>query len=331
VAAESGVSPPRRRALVTGGAGFIGSHLVEGLLAAGWDVRALDDLSTGREAHLAAVRDRIELWRGDVRDGSVVEKAVEGIEAIFHAAAVASAARSVEEPIATHAVNVMGTLTVLEAARAARVRRVVFASSSAVYGASAEPPTREDAPRHPSSPYGLHKATCEDYCRLYAEIHGLETVALRYFNVFGPRQDSRSDYAAVIPRFVQACLAGEAPRIFGDGRQTRDFVHVEDVVRASLLAVDAQGVAGRSLNVGTGRETSVSDLAATIAELVGGGRAPVGLPERAWEPRRSAADPGAARRLLGFEPRVSLRQGLRGTIASLRARRGADPEGDGDA
>lgn len=325
------MSRRRRRALVTGGAGFIGSHLVEGLVAAGWEVRALDDLSTGREAHLAAVADRIEFWPGDVRDPVLVGKAVEGVEAVFHAAAVASAARSLEDPIATHAVNVLGTLTVLEAARAARVRRVVFASSSAVYDAAAEPPAREDAPRRPSSPYGLHKAACEDYCRLYFEIHGLETVCLRYFNVFGRRQDPHGDYAAVIPRFVRACLAGGAPRIFGDGLQTRDFVHVDDAVRANLLAVDAAGAVGRTLNVGTGRETSVKELAATIAELVGGGQAPVGLPARAWEPRRSAADLGAARRWLGFEPAVSLREGLCRTIPSFRAGRGAGMEGDDGA
>jgi UDP-glucose 4-epimerase len=322
------VSPRRRRALVTGGAGFIGSHLVEALLAAGWEVGVLDDLSSGREAHLAVVADRIEFWPGDVRDAALVGKAVEGVEAIFHAAAVASAARSVEEPIATHAVNVLGTLTVLEAARAARARRVVFASSSAVYDAAAEPPAREDAPRRPSSPYGLHKAAGEDYCRLYAEIHGLETVCLRYFNVYGPRQDPRGDYSAVIPRFVRACLDGGAPRIFGDGRQTRDFVHVEDAVRANLLAVDAAAVAGRAVNVGTGLETSVNELAATIAELVGSGADPVRLPARAWEPRRSAADPGVARRLLGFEPAVSLRDGLCRTIAAFRAAGGAGMEGD---
>jgi UDP-glucose 4-epimerase len=288
----------------------------------------LDDLSTGRESNLAAVADRIEFWPGDVRDGGLAAKACDGVEAVFHQAAVVSMAKSIEDPLATHAVNVLGTLTLLDAARSAGARRLVFASSSAVYAAAAPPPAREDAAPRPASPYGLHKRIGEEYCRLYGELHGLEAVALRYFNVFGPRQNPRGDYAAVIPRFVHACLAGRAPRIFGDGAQTRDFVSVDDAVRANLLAADAAGVAGRALNVGTGIETSVNELAALIGELSGSRARPERLPARPWEARRSAADPALARALLGFEPALSLREGLSRIIAALRAGGGAELEGD---
>jgi UDP-glucose 4-epimerase len=274
------------------------------------------------------VADQIELWPGDVRDRPLVAKACEGADSVFHEAAVASMAKSIEDPAATHAVNVLGTLAVLDAARSAGVRRVVLASSSAVYAADTPPPAREDAPPRPSSPYGLHKRACEEYARLYGELHGLPAVALRYFNVFGPRQDPNGDYAAVIPRFARALLAGQAPRIHGDGAQTRDFVYVEDAVRANLLAADAPGVSGRALNVGTGVETSVAGLAVLLADLTGCRARPEHLPPRAWEARRSAADPEAARTLLGFEPAVSLREGLSRIIAALRAGRGAELEGD---
>ena len=240
-----------RMALVTGGAGFIGSHLVEGLIESGWRVRVLDDFSSGFEENLAAVRDRLEVLRADVWDPVALARAAEGAEVVFHQAAIASVPRSVDEPFETHDVNLSGTVRVLEEARSAGVRRVVFAASAAIYGEGDAAPKHEALPPAPASPYALQKYAGESYCQLFSRFHGLETVALRYFNVYGPRQSPGSAYASVIPLFVRACLKGEPARIYGDGSQTRDFVYVRDVVRANLLAADAPdlGDAGRELRV----------------------------------------------------------------------------------
>jgi len=308
------VSRPGRQALVTGGAGFIGGHLVEALLAAGWRVRILDDLSTGREENLAGVRERVDLRRGDVRDPAALASALEGVEVVFHQAAVASVVRSLDEPVETDAVNTGGTLAVLEGARRAGVGRVVFAASCAAYGDAPELPKREDQAPRPLAPYALQKVTGEAYCRLYHELHGLPTVCLRYFNVYGPRQDPAGDYAAAIPRFVEAARAGRPPRIFGDGLQTRDFVYVGDVARANLLAADAAPAVGRVVNVGSGVETSVVELAGLVVRLCGSTAEPVHEPARSGEVRRSVADPARARELLGFEARVGLEEGLARTI-----------------
>ena len=299
-----------RRALVTGGAGFIGSHLADALVDAGWRVRVLDDLSSGVEQNLASCRDRIELLRGDVRDPAAVREAVAGVEVVFHQAAIVSVPRSLADPLASHAVNSAGTLCVLESARAAGVRRVVFASSCAVYGNRERPPHAESLASAPRSPYAVQKQIGEAYCRLYAEEYRLETVALRYFNVFGPRQSAEGGYAAVIPRFVEACRSGTAPRVEGDGEQTRDFVFVADAVRANQLAADAPRASGTCVNVASGRQTSVKELLDHIRALTGARVDAVHEPARPGDVRHSGADLRRARELLGFEPATTLREGL---------------------
>lgn len=307
-----------RHALVTGGAGFIGGHLVEGLLAAGWRVRVLDDLSTGRESNLAAVRDALDFIVGDIRDPDAVAKAVEGVEVVFHQAAAPSVVRSVGDPLGTHAVNTDGTLRVLQSAREAGVRRVVYAASSSAYGDVRQLPKHEDMAAHPLSPYALQKLTGEIYCRLYHELYGMETVALRYFNVFGPRQNPAGDYAAAIPRFILAALRGRAPTIHGDGEQTRDFTYVSNVVRANLLAADAAAASGAVINVAAGARTSVNRLWRTICELVGVEIEAGHDAARPGEVRDSVASLERARELLGYEPTVSLREGLAHTVEALR-------------
>jgi len=308
-----------RRALVTGGAGFIGSHLVDGLLAGGWSVRVCDDFSSGREANLAHALARIELVRGDFADPAVAERAVAGAEVVFHQGAVPSVPRSVAEPVRTNRANVDGTLAVLEAARQAGVRRVVYAASSSAYGDTEQLPKIETMPPNPRSPYALQKFTGEVYCRLYHELYGLETVALRYFNVFGPRQDPKSEYAAVVPRFATACLRGEPARINGDGEQSRDFTYVADTVRANLLAADAPKAPGHVINVAGGRRISLNELLAALQKITGTNVAPEHGPSRVGDVRHSLADLGRARALLGFEPEVPLEEGLRRTVASLEA------------
>jgi UDP-glucose 4-epimerase len=304
-----------RRALVTGGAGFIGGHLVETLLAEGWLVRVLDDFSSGSETNLDPIRSRIELLRGSCTDPDTVASAVEGAEVVFHLAAIPSVPSSVADPLRTNEVNVTGTLVVLDSARVSGVRRVVYAASTAAYGDSEELPKREDMHASPRSPYALQKFVGEVYCRLYHELYGLETLALRYFNVFGPRQDPKSQYAAVIPLFVTACLRGEAPRIFGDGEQTRDFTYVEDVVRANLLAADAPAARGEVVNVARAERTSLNRLLAMIQGIVGSDVDPTYEPSREGDVRDSLADLGRARELLAYEPVVPLEEGLRRTVA----------------
>ena len=306
-----------RRALVTGGAGFIGGHLVAGLVGEGWRVRVLDDFSSGREENLADVIDVVEVLRGDVRDETALARAAAGVEVIFHQAAVASVPRSVAEPLRTNAINLDATLQVLETARRSGVRRVVYAASSAAYGNSEELPKRESMTPEPLSPYALQKLAGEYYCHLYASLYGLQTVALRYFNVFGPRQDPKSEYAAVIPRFICAALAGEGATIFGDGEQTRDFVYVQDAVRANLLAADAPRASGAVINIATGRRISLNELWRAIREITGVAAEARHAPARAGDVRDSVADLSRARDLLGFEPGVPLREGLSRTAASF--------------
>ncbi len=307
-----------RLALVTGGAGFIGSHLTDALLAAGFSVRVLDDFSSGREQNLSQARAEIELIRGDLADPATAARACEGADVVFHEGAIPSVPRSVAEPLRTNRANIDGALNVLECARQAGVRRVVFAASSSAYGDTEELPKIETMPPNPRSPYALQKYAGEVYCRLYHELYGLETVALRYFNVFGPRQDPRSEYAAVVPRFATACLRGEPARIHGDGGQSRDFTFVADTVRANLLAADAPGAVGSVINVAGGRRISLNELLAALQEITGSTVAPIHGPARAGDVRHSLADLGRARTLLGFEPAVSLEDGLRRTVESLR-------------
>jgi UDP-glucose 4-epimerase len=311
-------SERRRRALVTGGAGFIGGHLCERLVELGWQVRVLDDFSSGRDENLREIADQIEIVRGDVRDAQVVASAVEGVEVVFHQAALPSVPRSVAEPVRTHAVNSDGTLLVLDCARHAGVRRVVYAASSSAYGDTPTLPKIETMPARPRSPYALQKYTGEVYCQLFTELYGLETVALRYFNVYGPRQDPKSEYAAVIPRFVTACLGGVAPRIYGDGEQTRDFTCVVDAVRANLLAADAPRASGSVCNVAAGARTSLNQLLAEIRLQTGARVEPIHVPAREGDVRDSLASLERSRELLGYEPSVSLQEGLKLTIAHFQ-------------
>jgi len=309
----------RRRALVTGGAGFIGSHLADRLLADGWEVRVLDDFSSGREDNLAEAGRRVEILKGDVRDADLLATALAGVEVAFHQAAVPSVPRSIAEPLRTHDVNVNGTLNLLEQARNAGVRRVVYAASSSAYGNTPTLPKIETMPATPMSPYALQKYVGEVYCRLYAELYGLETVALRYFNIFGPRQNPDSEYAAVIPRFLRACLLGERPRIYGDGEQTRDFTFVADAVSANVLAADAPRASRRVMNVGGGGRTSLNALLAAIREVTNSTLEAIHEPGRAGDVRDSLASLDRARDLIGYAPQVDLREGLRRTLESMQA------------
>jgi UDP-glucose 4-epimerase len=313
-----------RHLLVTGGAGFIGSHLVEALVARGDRVRVLDDLSTGRLENLTDCAGDVEVIIGDVRDRAVVERSLDGVEAVFHKSAIVSVTRSLDEPELVDDVNVGGSLTVLAAARRLGVGRVVFASSAAVYGDVAGLPVCEDAAKTPLSPYGVGKLAVEGYAATLAAAGGPCAVCLRYFNVFGPRQDPASEYSGVIARFMGFAGEGSPYVVFGDGRQTRDFVYVGDIVRANLLALDAGlevQTAGRTpwvMNIASGRETSVLDLAAAVDTACCGREclAPEQLgfrPARAGEILRSCADIRRARELLGYEPATSLADGLRAT------------------
>jgi UDP-glucose 4-epimerase len=302
--------------LVTGGAGFIGSHLVERLVNCGERVSVLDNFSSGNLKHLGAVRENIKVIEGDVADTDAVADAVESVEVVFHQAAVASVPRSIDDPQMTFSTNITGMLNLLVAARDAGCRRVVFASSSAVYGEAAEIPVAEDTRPDPLSPYAISKLTGEQLCSVFTRVYGLETVALRYFNVFGPRQDPASAYAAVIPAFLSALREGEPPLIYGDGEQTRDFTFVDNVVDANLRAATAEGIAGRVFNVAAGRAVSVNELLAQLARLVGVEAHPRFVPARPGEIRHSVADITAAREGFGYDVRVGLEEGLRRTIGA---------------
>ncbi len=305
---------PTRRGLVTGGAGFIGSHIADRLVDGGWEVKILDDFSSGREENLAHCGDRIELLRGDLCDPELLARAVRDVEVVFHQAALASVPRSVAEPERTNRVNLTGTLGLLEAARRAGVRRLVFAASSSVDGDAPTLPKVETMPANPMSPYALQKYVGETYCRLYTRLYAFETVALRYFNVYGPRQNPESEYAAVIPKFVTACLENESPRIHGDGEQTRDFTFVSDAVEANLLAADAPRASGTVMNTAGGRRISLNQLLHDIIELTGAEMEPIHDPPRAGDVRDSLADLGRAGDILGYTASVPLREGLLRTI-----------------
>jgi UDP-glucose 4-epimerase len=296
--------------LVTGGAGFIGSHLAEALVQRGHEVRVLDNLSTGNAANLDSVRDRIDLLIGDIVDPDVCREAVRGVEVVYHQAALASVPRSIEDPWSTHQVCVSGTLNLLMAARDARVRRLVYAASSSAYGNSERLPKRETDPTAPLSPYAVAKLAAEMYCAAFTEVYGLETVRLRYFNVFGPRQPPDSPYAAVIPRFIEAMSAGQSPHVHGDGLQSRDFTYIEDVVQANLRAAETPGVGGRLYNVACGKRTTLLELVARINALLGTNIPPIHEAPRAGDVKHSQAEISKAQSELSYAPQWNIERGL---------------------
>lgn len=308
-----------RTFLVTGGAGFIGSNIAEALVRRGDKVRIFDNLSTGRISNLAGFRDRVELIQGDLVDPAAVAKAVAGVDCIFHEAALASVPRSVEAPLDTHAACVTGTLHLLDAARRAGVRRLVYAASSSAYGDQPTSSKRETDLPAPISPYGAAKLAAEIYCQAFTATYGFESVALRYFNVFGPRQDPGSPYSAVIPLFITAMLAGKQPVVYGDGRQSRDFTYVANVVQGNLLAADAPHVAGKTLNIANGRSTDLLQLIEALNGLLGTDIQPRHEPPRVGDVRESLADITLARNLLGYEPQTGFDEGLKLSIDYYRS------------
>lgn len=305
------------RFLVTGGAGFVGSHVVEALVGRGDSVRVLDDLSTGSLDNIRHLRERVELIQGGVEKPRDIERAVRDVEAVVHLAAISSVAKSVADPVRTDIVNIHGTLRVLLAARDAGVKRVVFASSSAVYGESDAQPKVESMIPSPVSPYALSKLTGEHYCAIFSRLYGLSTISLRFFNIFGPRQDPTSPYSGVIAIFIKKLLAGEPPTITGDGEQSRDFIYVADAVAAILAALSCESADGQAVNIGTGASTTINELCGVLTRLASAKTTPVHCVPRSGDVRHSLADITLARALLSYSPRVPLEEGLRLTFNSM--------------
>ena len=314
--------------LVTGGAGFIGSHLVEALVAAGNRVRVLDDFSTGRRENLGGLLDALEIVGGDVRDQTACLAACEGVDYVLHQAARVSVAESMEDPVTTHEVNASGTLKLLVAARQAGCRRLVYAGSASAYGEAQEVPLPEDTTPSPRSPYAVAKYVGELYCGLSQDSDDLPCVVLRYFNVFGPRQDPNSPYSGVIARFLHQLIRGESLTIFGDGEQSRDFVAVQNVVEANLLACTAADAPGRTLNIGSGGAITINDLVALLGELTGTAPRVTHASPRPGDIRHSLADITQAQRLLGYRVRVSTEEGLRRTLRWYRQSAGEGAAAD---
>jgi len=307
-------SDPSLKFLVTGGAGFIGSHLAEELVQRGHQVRIVDDFSTGKKKNIASFLDKIELIEGDIRDTEVCTRAAEGMDYVLHQAALTSVPHSIENPLLTNDINIKGTLNLLLASRQAKVRRFVFASSAAVYGDDPHLPKKEEALGASLSPYALSKRVGEMSCQLFARTFGLSTVCLRYFNIFGPRQDPASQYASVIPLFISRMLKNEKPVIFGDGEQTRDFLFVSNVVEANMRAVEADSLKGEVFNIGFGEETSVNELIRRINEILKKNIRPAYDEPRLGDIKRSFADISWARKMLKYEPIVGFSEGLKRTI-----------------
>jgi nucleoside-diphosphate-sugar epimerase len=315
------------RFLVTGGAGFIGSNIVHELVGRGESVRVLDDLSTGHMANLDGVLDSVEFIKGSAADADAARAAAKGVEVVLHQGALGSVPRSVKDPKTSNHANVTGTLTMLVAARDAGVRRFIFASSSSVYGANPVQPRTEDLAPMPQSPYAASKLAAESYVRVFAQVYGMETVSLRYFNIYGPRQRTDGPYAAVVPVFTTRLLAGEACAIYGDGLQSRDFTFVSDCVRANLLAAEAPAakVAGETFNVAAGNECTVNKLFDMIRRAVGSGPEAVHEPDRPGDARRARASVEKAARGLGFKAEVRLEEGIRRTVEFIRGARRQGP------
>jgi len=304
--------------LVTGGAGFIGSHLAEELLRRGHHVRIADNFVTGKRHNLAHLQGA-EVFEGDLADTCFADRAAAGMDYVLHQAAIPSVPRSVEDPVTSNRSNIDATLSVLMAARKAGVKRLVYAASSSAYGNTPTLPKREEMPPSPRSPYALQKLVGEQYCRLFTELYGLETVCTRYFNVFGPRQDPGSPYSGVISLFTSALLTGKRPVIYGDGSQTRDFTYVANVVSGVLLACEAPDVAGEMMNLATGGRISLNELARALNTIVGTSLPPIYRQPRAGDVRDSQADISKATRLLGYRPIVSFEDGLENTVAWCRS------------
>lgn len=305
----------KKAVLVTGGAGFIGSHLVEALVRRGERVRVLDNLSEGRLSNLASVRPKIQFIRGDIRSEPVLRRVLRGAGVVYHQAALRSVPKSVGKPFLYHEVNTTGTLLLFQLAQEAGVKRVIYASSSSVYGDEVPIPQRESARPAPQSPYAASKLATEHYGSLFSRLYGLETVGLRYFNVFGPRQSLENQYAVVVPKFITALFRGEPPPIHGDGQQTRDFTYVENVVQANLRAARVPGVSGEVFNIAMGDRCSVFQLAKKLSGITGVPIRPKFLPKRPGDVLHTGADISKARRLLGYRVIVNLEEGLRRTAA----------------
>ena len=309
--------------LVTGGAGFIGSNLTEALLQRGHVVRVLDDFSTGKRENL--IFDKayasLEIIEGDIRDLRSCQKSVQGMEYVFHQGALPSVQRSVEDPGASNAVNVEGTLNILLAAREKGVKRVMYAASSSIYGDTPTLPKHEEMPPNPLSPYALQKYIGEQYCRLFYQLYGLETISLRYFNVFGPKQDPNSLYSAVIPKFIDALVQGRAPMIFGDGEQSRDFTYIENVVQANLLAMSAEHLHGEAINIACGKRISLNQLLDVLKEILESKQSPIYQDARKGDVKHSLADIRKGKEIINYEPKVGIETGLKKTVDFFKDRR----------
>ena len=305
------------RYLITGGAGFIGSHLVKHVLGAGGNVRVVDNLSTGSAKRLSQIRESVQLVTGDLADNSVAAEVVKDVDYVLHQAAVPSVQRSVVDPVGTHRSNVTATLNLLENSRKARVRRFVYAASSSVYGDTEVLPKSEEMPANPLSPYALQKWVGERYCKLYHELYGLETVSLRYFNVFGPGQDPYSEYSAVIPKFSTKLLAKEPITVYGDGEQSRDFTYIDNVIQANLLALRAPNAPGEVCNIGCGQRVSLNQLIQILEELLEVRAQVTYAPAKPGDVRHSLADITKAIRVLGYVPETEIEEGLRRTVEAL--------------
>jgi len=302
--------------LVTGGAGFIGSNLTEALLQRGHFIRVLDDFSTGKRENLIFNKayPSLEIIKGDIRDLGTCQKAIKGTEYVFHQAALPSVQRSIEDPETSNAVNAGGTLNILLAAREEGVKRVIYASSSSIYGDTPTLPKDEEMPSHPLSPYALQKYVGEQYCRLFYQLYGLETISLRYFNIFGPKQDPNSLYSAVIPKFIDALVRDRPPVIFGDGEQSRDFTYIENVVQANILAMSAAHLHGEAINVACGEKTSLNQLLNVLKKILGSNQSPIYEEPRKGDVRHSLADVRRAKEIINYEPKVGIEFGLKETV-----------------
>jgi len=300
--------------LVTGGAGFIGSHLVENLVKQGYEVRVLDNFLTGKKENIAEFMDEIDLIEGDIRDINTCMQAVEGVDFVLHQAALPSVPRSIEDPVLTNAINIVGTLNLLLASREKEIQKFVFASSSSVYGDDEILPKREGVEGAPLSPYAVTKLVGEKYCQVFSRVFGLSTISLRYFNIFGPRQDPHSQYAAVIPLFITQIIQGERPVIFGDGEQSRDFTYVANIVEANRLAIEAPEISGEIINAACGSKTTVNQLFQSIKQILQKDIDPIHQDPRPGDIRHSFADITKAREVLKYEPKISLIEGLQEAI-----------------